>query len=132
MYHHLFVSCFSLCIRCTTSLQSSCRSLQNSFIYNLQDSFRLEERVIINNLLHCPLPNICSMLLYVCNQKKGQLKYIPVSTSDAMVFSLQAECLLTARTPAVCWGCVAGLWSSSLLYNSRMRLTLCTCYATQI
>ncbi|XP_076577675.1 ATP-dependent 6-phosphofructokinase, platelet type isoform X5 [Chaetodon auriga] len=38
----------------------------------------------------------------------------------------KAECLLTVRTRAVCWGCVAGLWSSSPLYNSKMRPTLFT------
>ncbi|XP_070842657.1 ATP-dependent 6-phosphofructokinase, platelet type isoform X6 [Chaetodon trifascialis] len=38
----------------------------------------------------------------------------------------KAECLLTVRTHAVCWGCVAGLWSSSPLYNSKMRPTLFT------
>lgn len=40
-------------------------------------------------------------------------------------FPLQAECLPTARTPAACWECVAGLWSSNLSCNSRLRLTLC-------
>lgn len=102
----------------TTSMQSTCKSLQNSHQPH--------------NLIHCPLPNICSVLQYVCNQKKGQLKYVPVSFHRSCygVFHLQAECLLTARSPVVCWGCVAGLWSSSLLYSSRMRLTLCTYHTT--
>ncbi|XP_032359462.1 ATP-dependent 6-phosphofructokinase, platelet type isoform X9 [Etheostoma spectabile] len=38
----------------------------------------------------------------------------------------KAECLPTPRSPAVCWGCVAGLWSSSPSFNSRTRPTLFT------
>ncbi|XP_034717833.1 ATP-dependent 6-phosphofructokinase, platelet type isoform X9 [Etheostoma cragini] len=38
----------------------------------------------------------------------------------------KAESLPTPRSPAVCWGCVAGLWSSSPLFNSRTRPTLFT------
>lgn len=53
----------------------------------------------------------------------------PASSSHALVcfvFAPQAECLPTARTPAVCWGCVAGLWSSSPSCSSKTRRTLCT------
>lgn len=39
--------------------------------------------------------------------------------------SLQAECLLTRRTPPVCWGCVAELWCFSPSRSSGTRLTLC-------
>lgn len=37
----------------------------------------------------------------------------------------QAECLLTRRTPPVCWGCVAELWCFSPSLSSGTRLTLC-------
>lgn len=49
-----------------------------------------------------------------------------VCTFDWFSVCVQAECLLTPRIPAVCWECAAGLWSSSLWSNSRMRLTLFT------
>lgn len=37
----------------------------------------------------------------------------------------QAECLLTRRTPPVCWGCVAELWCFSPSRSSGTRRTLC-------
>lgn len=55
-----------------------------------------------------------------------------VCTFDWFGVCVQAECLLTPRTPAVCWECAAGLWSSSLWSNSRMRLTLCMYHSSSL
>lgn len=52
------------------------------------------------------------------------LVLVLVLKADASL-SLQAECLLTRRTPPVCWGCVAELWCFSPSLSSGTRLTLC-------
>lgn len=95
---------------CSASCFSSLRSLHPRFNYSLQPHSCLKK-------LHpWPQASVCVRELF--------RSFLPV-TPHFFFPSLQGECLQTPRTPAACWECVAGLWSSNLSYSSSMRPTLC-------
>lgn len=99
-------------------LISSCRSLHPSFNHSLQGCSCLKK------LHHWPRTSVGRLSLSAGNISVPRV--IPSVTPRSS--PLQGECLQTARTPAACWECVAGLWSSNLSFNSRMRPTLCECF----